>query len=294
MSFVKQLVEKNKAAFEAALENVTLINEFIKNCCKDIQILKEKLQKSNKVSEKTQITTALGQLLGFRMLIKGKRRIHGGGGGGGGGSGSGVKKTACIKWKNMESAFKSRIKTGLIININHTDPKTFLEDCCALFKYHIQKEIKTLGSIKVNTIFCCEFIIMKNDKEIREFKYFNTKNAPIYENTDQKLWFYENVQEIILRDVSESQERDSGWSLSKIINLQVNINKFTLMTGSSYIKLPKEIEIKHACINVQNNDECCFLWALMSALYPVEKNSSRVTSYPHYSGILNLTGKDNL
>ncbi|KAK9745788.1 hypothetical protein QE152_g6622 [Popillia japonica] len=56
-----------------------------------------------------------------------------------------------------------------------------------------------------------------------------------------------------------------------------NINKFTPQLGSSYIELPKQIKKKEACINVRNNDEGCFGWAVVSALYPVKKNSERVT-----------------
>lgn len=49
--------------------------------------------------------------------------------------------------------------------------------------------------------------------------------------------------------------------------------------GSSYINLPKCIAAKHACINVMNLDERCFLWSLLSALYPVQKKPHRPSQY---------------
>ena len=36
---------------------------------------------------------------------------------------------------------------------------------------------------------------------------------------------------------------------------------------------------KYACINVQNNDEYCFKWAIISEFYPIESHSYRIMSY---------------
>ncbi|KAE9543657.1 hypothetical protein AGLY_002053, partial [Aphis glycines] len=55
-------------------------------------------------------------------------------------------------------------------------------------------------------------------------------------------------------------------------NLKVNII-------SSYIPLPENIQNKHAIINVKNEDDKCFLWAILSALHPVKKHAQRVTKY---------------
>lgn len=62
------------------------------------------------------------------------------------------------------------------------------------------------------------------------------------------------------------------------------------MGGSSYIKLPKFIENKKAVVNIENQDQYCFAWAVTSALYPANGRTSDVSSYPHYSRVLNLTG----
>ena len=72
--------------------------------------------------------------------------------------------------------------------------------------------------------------------------------------------------------MEEFQEKDSGWTLHSFIKLEVNINKLNPMKGSAYTKLPKQIEGKEACINVQNRDDnACFKWAILSAIHPVNK-----------------------
>ncbi|XP_070171333.1 uncharacterized protein [Polyergus mexicanus] len=48
--------------------------------------------------------------------------------------------------------------------------------------------------------------------------------------------------------------------------------------------------LKKAVINVQSNDNACFAWAVVAALYPAEKNADRESSYPHYTTVLNLEG----
>ncbi|XP_031781361.1 uncharacterized protein LOC116416574 [Nasonia vitripennis] len=92
--------------------------------------------------------------------------------------------------------------------------------------------------------------------------------------------------------MEEFQERDSGWTLHSILNLTVNVNKLNPMRGSSYIDLPSLIKSKHACINVKNNDNQCFKWAVLSALHPVPDHVDRVSKYQEFADELNFEGID--
>ncbi|XP_050456463.1 uncharacterized protein LOC126854112 [Cataglyphis hispanica] len=60
------------------------------------------------------------------------------------------------------------------------------------------------------------------------------------------------------------------------------------MRAGCHIKLPQEIMKKKAVINMQFNDNACFAWSVVAALYPVERNSERESSYLHYTAVLNL------
>lgn len=79
-----------------------------------------------------------------------------------------------------------------------------------------------------------------------------------------------------------------GWTLVQILYVEVNINKFSPLKGSSYIKLPKCLEMKRSIINVKNDDHYCFAWAIVSALFPARK--PEVALYPHFNTVLNLNG----
>jgi len=88
--------------------------------------------------------------------------------------------------------------------------------------------------------------------------------------------------------LEEFQERDSGWALSRILNLTVYINKYNPMRAGCSIKLPREVMTKSAVINVRTKDNACFAWAVVAALYPAERNAERESSYPHYATVLNF------
>ena len=44
----------------------------------------------------------------------------------------------------------------------------------------------------------------------------------------------------------------------------------------------KELKVKKACINVQNDDEECFRWAILSSLFPANDNPGRTSKYKPY------------
>ncbi|XP_073824186.1 uncharacterized protein [Musca autumnalis] len=74
------------------------------------------------------------------------------------------------------------------------------------------------------------------------------------------------VNHHILSKMSEFQERDSGWALAKILKLDINTNKAKITRGSLYIKTPNSLSKKNACLNIRNNDEFCFKFAVVAAL----------------------------
>jgi len=98
---------------------------------------------------------------------------------------------------------------------------------------------------------------------------------PTTSQTENLNEIIKNLNDYIKSEICEFQERDSGWSLIEIVHLEVNINKYQLIKGSNYIDMPREIVNRKACINVQNRDEYCFKWALISAFVKLPDNKNR-------------------
>ena len=88
------------------------------------------------------------------------------------------------------------------------------------------------------------------------------------------------AQEVLIDKISNSQIiKGSGWLFVKILKVNIGLAKYKPMAGSSYIELPKELVAKRAVINVQNKDNECFKWAMLSALFPASTKAERVSKH---------------
>lgn len=195
---------------------------------------------------------------------------------------------ANLEWHEIKSAFNGRISSGIITNLGFKDPQLFLEKAFRSFAIQIRKSLKK-SVLKVNTILAGLFV-KPSDLETN-FKFFSTKNEVIDVSVNLKDWYKNNVSSVILNRMGEFQERDSGWSLYEILYLKLNINHFSpINVGmSTYVDLPAFVKSTHSVINIKNNDQYCFLWSIMAALFPVydeSKNKCRVYSYPDFEGFL--------
>jgi len=191
-----------------------------------------------------------------------------------------------LRWRKIDTAFKSRILTGVVVNSKYIEPQQFLEDARDIVLKHVQNAMHEHRNVKINTVFNGEFVAGAKTAN----KCVCTRNCELFQSSDLQEWYDIHVIEPILASLDEFQERDSGWALSRIQNLTVNVNKYNPLHAGCYIKLPREIKMKRAIINVQSTDNACFAWAVVAALYPANAHTERLTSYPHYTTVLNLQG----
>ncbi|CAH1102931.1 unnamed protein product [Psylliodes chrysocephalus] len=173
----------------------------LRECNKAIRRINHNLKIAATVGEKQRLCAALANIKSYRSQIKNLRK-----------KGKGLKETAKnhVLWQDSLSTFNSRIHTGVITNLQHKDPKTFLQDCKSIFERKIHNTLQTKDAIKVNVVFCGEFVLSKADRVQTEFKYFTTSNSPIYKDSNIGQWFDKNVVHPILTELEEFQERDSG------------------------------------------------------------------------------------
>lgn len=185
-------------------------------------------------------------------------------------------------WREIDTAFKSRILTGAVINSNYIDPLRFLQNARETVLEKIRNALEKHRSVKVNVVFNGEFVT--GDQRSR--KSVSTKNSEIFCTTDLEEWYELQIVEPILTSLEEFQERDSGWALSRILNLTVGINKYNPLHAGCQIRVPREIALKKATINVYSKDNACFAWSVIAALYPATAHNNRESSYPQYTTIL--------
>lgn len=198
--------------------------------------------------------------------------------------GAGYLDRGGLHWLSVETAFENRVLTGLILNEDYIEPRDFLKDAESTVLEQIRGVMMEHNSVKINTMFNGEFVA----GERTCVKSIATRNSEVFSTTDLRDWYARRVVDATLTSLEEFQERDSGWALSRILNLTINVNKFNPLRAGCYIQLPSYIVSKKAVINVQSTDNACFAWAVVAALYPVREHSERASRYPHYSTVLNL------
>ncbi|CAB3990349.1 Hypothetical predicted protein [Paramuricea clavata] len=72
------------------------------------------------------------------------------------------------------------------------------------------------------------------------------------------------------------QKEGSAWILDKIIYLDLNMAKYTLLKGSSYISLPKKLNTKKAIINVKNSEDKCSMWSILAGVHAAHRDAERL------------------
>ncbi|EZA62617.1 hypothetical protein X777_07431 [Ooceraea biroi] len=200
--------------------------------------------------------------------------------------GAGLGEQSGLSWTEVETAFGNRVLTGAVVNDSHVEPRRFLEDARDVVIERVRGSLATLNGVKVNTAFNAEFVA--GEKTV--MKTIATRNHGLLPTSDLREWYDKYVIEIILASLDEFQERDSGWSLSKVLNLTVNVNRYNPMRAGCVIDIPRAIQVKRAVVNVRAKDNACFAWAVVAVLYPSATHADRTVHYPDYTTVLDVSG----
>ena len=177
--------------------------------------------------------------------------------------------------KRKETALKGYLKTFRINGVDGVDPKTFIRNSKTKIRNLIKQQKKP---IRLKFVLTCGFF--KENPATGQIDqnngYFHSFVETITEASDMSVVF--NVMTSRLIELSQQfQNQGSGWQFSKVEALDINIDPFEPLSGSSYIPLPKKIADKNAIINVKNSDDNqCFKWAVTSAIYTAKNHPERL------------------
>jgi hypothetical protein len=189
----------------------------------------------------------------------------------------------------IDSCFKNRIVSyGIRSNDDMEDINEFLIKNKEKILNVVRNNNKILP-VKIQFELFAYFLLPSKEEEEDKFslKSFNT-SYKILLDLENLSELYDEFSFAIKNKSEEFAERESGWAFFKMSHLEININKYTPLKGSSYIPLPKKIIKTKSCINIQNNDTECFMWCLVAAKFPAPNHAYRTSSYPDYKNHFNL------
>lgn len=193
---MEKIVDLSNSLF-ALLQTEEERKKFLKLNSRSIRLLNKSLRSGVfNHGEKLKCEASLAKLKGLGEKAK-RRRQH---------SGTGLsqdklpkKRSERVHWQEMNSAFRSRIRTAAILNLIHKFPEEFLDDALCLLETRIKNIIKSNGVIKINVGLVCTYELERTG-EIED-KHFTTQNFQITETTELPE-ILKQMKETLLKRVS--------------------------------------------------------------------------------------------
>ena len=119
-------------------------------------------------------------------------------------------------------------------------------------------------------------VLMSQDERKEEFAFHSKDLKLILMETDENEIYDEMVDEIEEEMLKAKNAEGSGWQFEKVIKMVLHTTRWEPLYGSSYIPLDPYLANKKALINMQNEDDKCFMWSVLRALYPKDNHPERI------------------
>ncbi len=173
----------------------------------------------------------------------------------------------------VSNAIEGNVQRWFISREGYTIPSVFLD--------HTEGGVRDVidGADKpTKTYAVLKCVLVKHNLKTKEkiFSDFNG-HSKTHTITTELGDTYEEMKDKMLESLAKYQKEGSGWQLHHIVGLDISIVKFDPLRGAGYSKLPPFIAKKKAVINMKNDDDQCFKWAVTRALNPTNRDSERVT-----------------
>ena len=170
------------------------------------------------------------------------------------------------------SAFNNFTNQYVIDGSNIYDGLSFLKEA----KNSIINVLDSNRGIKTRLYFNC-VMVRESGGEIQRSKfYFHSALKIILESTNVEEVYEEMINEIETAIQKAEQAQGTGWVFESIIDIKLHTAEWNPLNAGTYIELPAYLTNKKAITNMKNQDDKCFLWCVLRALNPVEKNKERV------------------
>ena len=174
--------------------------------------------------------------------------------------------------RESESAVSDFARVYTVNGREGTDVRSFLQGV----RENITSVLRNNRRTKVKLILKCYMGKPGTLGEIIQPFAFHSNIEVNLDGTDEDELYITMTERIIEKMATLQQAEGSGWRLHSIIKLKLHTVSYNPLRGETWIALPKELANKGAIINRKNKDNKCFLWCVLRALNPCEKNSERI------------------
>ena len=192
--------------------------------------------------------------------------------------------------KQLDQAMQGYTQSYEISIINNKDPLQQLQLTRNSLQSHISIILESLKGVKfVEALKVTLTKILNEGETIHNTVDFFSTPQTIINNTEIKASLEESKQ-IILNKIAVWISEGSGWTVESVDKHYLNVVKYAPLSGSSYIKMPKDLR-NRSLINIKNYDNECFRWCHIRHLNPQKKNPQRIKKVDReYIKNLNYSG----
>ena len=156
------------------------------------------------------------------------------------------------------------------------DPLQQLQNTRLAVERYIESLLTSMKGLKFVETLRVTSKKIANDEIVYDTAYFNSKPQTITNQTEI-FAALQKTQEEILNMIAQSVANGSNWIIESVDKHYLNIVQYNPTKGSSYIKLPEELQhAMKSLINMKNEDNQCFRWCHIRHLNPKDTNPQRI------------------
>ena len=195
------------------------------------------------------------------------------------------KEVSSMKGAKVDAFFYPKTQGQL------KDQQVFFKETKARLHAHLRNVLEK-KSVKWNLVYHVTLTMHDSyQQEMRTHQgYFRTPHPLVTLYPQQLPEQLSEAMETVSESMSIFAQAGSGWTLEANRSIILEMVDYRPIGGTSYIELPKNIFDTKSIVNVQNDDQQCFMWAVLAALHPADFHAERVIHYEPYTEELNFTG----
>ena len=118
----------------------------------------------------------------------------------------------------------------------------------------------------------------ENEDKTKYDNFYSSSKAEIIINEGDVDDVFQSFYTSVITNIQKYLGKRSAWIIDSVIDHSISISKYNPLAGSSYIKLPKELDHpRKGLINIQNiDDNECFIWSIVRYLNLANNHSARI------------------
>ena len=161
---------------------------------------------------------------------------------------------------------------------------TFVTEHLEDLKLFVRNKIAELGPLKIQL---SDFVqMLKPTDDTKVGCHANTKSKTLTTKlSDEEI--FELVDQMN-NSIQIFSTGGSGLVVQKIHHLNIKINKFKPIRGSSYIAKAAALLWNNFLLKIRNNDNKCFAYSVLAAMFPEKEHKHRQNKYTPNLHKLNL------